>query len=70
MLPDERDWVGQILLPDEREGPLRHPPLCPLAFGESDLGERPAEVDHAGTGALGVGPRNMALDREVDLESR
>ena len=60
--------VGQVLLADEDEGPLRHPAAVDLALGEDDLLEGADRVHRPRPAGGRVGPGDAALDREVDLE--
>lgn len=67
---DRAGRVGEVLLPDEHEWSLHHRALGALTFGVCDFREGPAQVDGARAPAIGVGPPNVALDGEVDLEGR
>ena len=70
MLPADRDGSAKYCWPDQREGALRHPALRALPLGIGGFGERAAQVDGAGASAIGVGPGDVAVDGEVDLEGR
>src|SRR6478672_11327559 len=66
---DGPPWVGEILLADQHEWPLGHPPGVDVAFGRSQFGERADDVHGPGATGFGIGPRDTAFDGEVDLES-
>ena len=68
MLPTDLRRVGEILLADEHERPLGHgAPVDRLLVGD-DLVEAATEMDRAGLAGRRGRPRNVALDREIDLE--
>ena len=60
--------VGQVLLADEHERPLRHPPAVDVALGGDDLLEGAGRRARSRRAGALVRPRDAALDREVDLE--
>src|SRR5581483_10214017 len=59
--------VGQVLLPDQHERPLRHAAAVDRALGGHDLLERTAHVYGARASARLVGPGHAALDGQVEL---
>src|SRR5882757_9426440 len=69
-IADRAARVSQILLADQDERPLRHPPRRGLPLVRHDLGEATGQVQCAGPARGGVGPRDTAPNREVDLEHR
>src|SRR5262245_49231475 len=60
--------VGQILLSDKDERPLRHTAGVDIALARGDLGELAAKMDCARPARVRVGPRHATLNGEVDLE--
>ncbi len=62
--------IGEILLSDQNERPLRHPAAVHVAFGGRDLLEGAAHMHGAGPAARRIAPRDATLHREIELERR
>src|SRR5262245_15966141 len=60
--------VGQILLSDKDERPLRPTAGVDIPLTRGDLGELAAKMDCALPARVRVGPRDATLNGEVDLE--
>src|SRR5687767_10953554 len=61
-------WVPRVVLSEQRERAVRVTSGRDLRFRLRDLGERAAKMDRArATKAIG-GPRDLAIERPVDLE--
>ncbi len=65
---DRARGIGEVLLADEDEGPLRHPAPVHLALGGDGLRKGADDVDRPGPPRGLFAPGDPALDREVDLE--
>ena len=60
--------VGDVLLGHQHEGAVRHAAPVDVGFRCGHLLEGPAQVNGSGPTDRLVGPRDAALDRQVDLE--
>ncbi len=60
--------IGQVLLTDQHERPLRHPPGVDIPLGRSQFPIGPGQVYRARPTRVGIGPGHAALDGEVDFE--
>ena len=62
--------IGQVLLTDQHERTVGHPPGRDVGLGRGHLLERAADVHRPGAAAVLVAPRHPALDGQIDLVRR
>ena len=68
VVPLERRRSARYCWPTDHQGPRRHLASCDVALGRTDLFGRGAHMDGADATDRFVGPRDVDVDGEVELE--